>query len=52
MAEAATAAPLPVAYFFDENIGIHASVEAQLLKPHILKCAAATRAAAACLRRF
>jgi hypothetical protein len=26
-----------VSYFFSEEIGVHASVEGQLLKPHILK---------------
>ena len=28
-----------VSYFFSEDVGVYASVEAMLLKPHILKCA-------------
>ena len=30
-----------VSYFFSEEIGVYASVEAQILKPHVLKCVAA-----------
>ena len=26
-------------YFYAEDVGVYASVEAQLLKPHMLKCA-------------
>ena len=29
-------------YFFSEDIGVYASVEAQMLKPHIVKCASTT----------
>ena len=27
-----------VSYYFDENIGMYSSVEANILKPHILRC--------------
>ena len=33
-----------VSYFYDERIGLHASMEAALLKPHIIRSAAASRA--------
>ena len=28
-----------VSYFWDESVGVYASVEANLIKPHIVKCA-------------
>ena len=37
--EDAEPAKKSVSYFFSEDIGVYASVEAMLLKPHILKCA-------------
>ena len=37
--EDAEPAKKSVSYFFSEDVGVYASVEAMLLKPHILKCA-------------
>ena len=34
---AAMSKPLSCSYFYAEDIGVYASVEAQMVKPHILK---------------
>lgn len=32
-----------ISYFLDDSIGMYASVEAGLLKPHVIKCAILAR---------
>lgn len=39
-----TAKKSRVAYYFAEGIGLHASMEAALLKPHIIRSVAPSRA--------